>query len=462
MSIGFFTPVVYQKEDKTLSERALEAVDEFFYFGDRFRVQIFEPNATHLRCWAMRQPVGSRRSWSHIAMKVVSYCTLVLPLIALLGKVILRGYLQVSSIQVHAPIQEISPEILRYMASSFLSNSEQAGLDLVARCTHSIYREDRDLIGQFRQFKADITQFAAEHFCPNTFQSHLKTLMTTLFAIPLRYWVPAMNVLMRSFACDDSSPHAILQKHADIASWLATFDPSISSAQIDRFCRYLEQNQFFFRQSPEDRHVAQYPWIGYRAFEQYSLQLPSHQNLIERATTRYLTQMAERYLRVSDNGYDLSNQRILRFRQTHIDASLWFGWDAARDVSLWMSSPPHARNNPETVSMPERVLDVLWTRIQSLRASAITVERPFMVHLNWSEDNRLPFNFALTLAQRITGAQIFLVYRFNTLDPRTLHSLYRKSIGELDRVEKEALAASFPRAVVLDTEENRRRGIFRV
>ena len=67
-SIGFFVPVVYKNQIKTVSQQVLERIDEFFYLGNKFRVSIFAPDAEHPQSWARQNRQNCHRSWTNIAI----------------------------------------------------------------------------------------------------------------------------------------------------------------------------------------------------------------------------------------------------------------------------------------------------------------------------------------------------------------------------------------------------------
>lgn len=149
------------------------------------------------------------------------------------------------------------------------------------------------------------------------------------------------------------------------------------------------------------------------------------------------------HIRAGSNGYPLPGNRTLNFQETAIDPRKWFGFNG-EDSSLW--TQPGAQNG-EIAPMPELLLEVLWTHIQSLRASC--VDRPFMVGMFGRAEAELPNNFTLTLAQRITNADIFLDHE-NTINTEEIEKQnYARCLGDLSNEEKEALAAEhYPNAVV--------------
>lgn len=262
-SIDFFVPVVYNNQIKTIPEQALETIDEYFYLGDKFRVSIFAPDAEHPQSWAMQNRQDRHRSWTNIAIKVASYCTVIIPLVALLVKAILRCYLQVSSIQVQQQFvpssrieARVPTEALQHIGS-FLSYQDQAQLAQVGIFARDIQQYYIDLMAPL---KTEIEALPAGPLADGDFQRLLVGLVTSPAAGHPKHWVPLMDALMGHLGPDDTV-NGIVQKHAHIADLLATTEQPISSDQIYQFCRYLGRKQL----------SKIMPWIGYRTLEQYSL-----------------------------------------------------------------------------------------------------------------------------------------------------------------------------------------------
>lgn len=86
--IDFFTPVVFTNSSKSSEQFLLEAVDSYFYLGGK-KAEVFPnslKNGTELVYLAEK-----KSSFWAAALKVASYCTLILPLLALAVKAVLRS-----------------------------------------------------------------------------------------------------------------------------------------------------------------------------------------------------------------------------------------------------------------------------------------------------------------------------------------------------------------------------------
>jgi hypothetical protein len=393
-SIDFFAPVIYKNPIKTGSEQALEMIDEYFYLGNTSRVTIFAPDSAHPQSWAMKNRHDRHRSWTNIAIKVASYCTVIIPLVALLGKAILRCSLKVSSIKVEqqfVPGIFVPSDVLQEIGS-FLSYPDQGKLAQVAMFTrNAALHAQRYYIKLMAPFKTEIEALPPEPLTDAHFQRLLVELVTSHAAGHPKHWVPLMDSLMGHLG-----PHVtvndIVQKHARIADLLATSKKPISPDKIYQFCKYLGVKQLSKTQ----------PWIGYRALEQYALNPQLDSPSVNQALKEYLTQQANRCITAVSDAFFLPGQRMLNFQTTTIDPRQWFGLNR-EEHSLW--AQPGVQND-QTAPMPELLLDVLWTRIQSLRASCR--DMPFEVSMCGREEAELPNNFTLTLAQRVTNADIFL------------------------------------------------------
>jgi hypothetical protein len=440
-SIDFFVPVIYNNQNKTTSQQILEAVDEYFYFGDKPRVTIFSPDAEHPQSWARQNHQNRHRSWTNTALKVASYFTIIPPLVALATKVLLRRCLQVSSIQVEqafAPNSRIeaklSAEVLRNIGS-FLSHQDQAQLAQVA-----VFARDAALdiqqyyIDLMTPLKTEIEALPAGPLSNADFQRLLVSLVTSPASGHPKHWVPVMDALMGHLGPSDTFD-GIIQKHANIAELLATSAQPISSDQVYQLCKYLGQKQLSKIMS----------WIGYRALEQYSLKPQLNSASVNKALKEYLSRKAKVHIRAGNDGYFLPRNQMLEFQKIDIDPRQWFGLNGEEN-SLW--TQPGAENG-EIAPMPELLLEVLWTHIQSLRTSC--VDKPFMVGMRGRAEAQLPHNFILALAQRITNADIFLDHNHTTIDKAEIEKPnYARSLGYLSDAEKEALATeSYPNAVVV-------------
>ncbi|MGK5594700.1 MAG: hypothetical protein ACSNEK_05000 [Parachlamydiaceae bacterium] len=84
--ISFFTPLMGTSQSQPKWIRATEIVDSYFYLGGR-KARIVSLNGSHLKTeWITSQtPVGI------VALKVASYCTILLPMLFFVAKAVLRS-----------------------------------------------------------------------------------------------------------------------------------------------------------------------------------------------------------------------------------------------------------------------------------------------------------------------------------------------------------------------------------
>lgn len=458
-SIDFFVPVIYSNQIKTLPQQALEAVDEYFYLGNKYPVTIFPPDASHPHALA-RQNRGDRySSWKNVALKVASYCTLIFPLIALSAKVILRWYLQVSSIKIEeAPssggggkfksfdtskaseskktdplktasstglkqgsansslIKEKLPNDILTEIGELLSYKDQGSLAQCAVFTRDIVRNINErYINSMKSFETEIEALPPGQIGTEDLQRLLVGVVTSIAVGHPKYWVPVMDSLMRHVASDNTID-GIIQTHANLANLLATSGTPISSEQIYQFCKYLGQ-----------KHLSQvWPWSSYRALEQYALKLGHCSEGVQRAIKEYLTEQAQVHIKARSEALLLSNNRVLEYKIINIDSRLWFGLNGNGN-SLWVQ--PGAQNE-ETAVMPEMFLDVLWTRIKSLQNAF--QGQVLEVSMQGSAEARLPRNFTLELGCRIVSSSIFLDYNGTIQSDQIQRSMFGQSLGSFD------------------------------
>ncbi|MFI5333927.1 MAG: hypothetical protein ACHQT8_02025, partial [Chlamydiales bacterium] len=341
-SIDFFVPVIYENQIKTLPQQALEAVDEYFYLGNKFHVTIFAANAEHPRSWAVQSSYIRDRSWTNVAIKVCSYCNLIFPLIALLAKAILRSYLQVSSLRmspvesrgIHIPEQQHAPRIEVRLPTrvphQFSSDIEaRLPIDTLQNIVSFLTHQDRGRFAQAALFghhtvqhyneaidplKREIASLPPGPFAGNDFQKFLVPLVISSAAGDPKHWAPLMDALMRRLA-PEKTVDDVLQRHANMADLLVRSEQPISADQLYQFCRYLGQKQL------SERH----PWIGYRALEQYLLKPQLNSEGVNKALKEYLTRQAAKLIRPAAHSLELSNNRSLLYQEADIDPRNWFG-----------------------------------------------------------------------------------------------------------------------------------------
>lgn len=268
------------------------------------------------------------------------------------------------------------------------------------------------------------------------FQQLLVELVTSPAVGHPKHWVPVMAALMKHLGPNTTYYNGIIQKHSKIANLLATSAQTISSQQIYQFCRYLGQKQL------SQNHF----WLVYRALEQYSLKLQPNLEGVNKAIKEYLTNKAKKYITTNNTNWYLTNNRILKVQDTYIDSNLWFGKDGASSSLWWLHMDPA---NRATAPMPELLLDVLWTHIQSLRASC--VDRALVVDMTVRSGSfQQIYNFTLRLAQRITNAGIFVEIYDSQIDRRAVNSQFLiHNHSDLSAQELEELATAYPDAVAI-------------
>lgn len=459
-SICFFTPIVYQTKTKSLSERCLEKADEYFYLGNQPRFAIFDPNVENVPSESLPQ---NFRSWSNIAWKVVSYFTLILPLLALTTKAVLRSSLQIPAIQV---LSEKPPETrtssstqqdLAVEPSPLVpfpeSESEKFPLKQLPTDTLSV-------VGTFLTHE-ELGQFAqASHFTrqvqQDTYQIEMNPLKREIEVLPLgplvdkdferllvallnssavghpTYWTPVMDALL-SHLPPFQTIDELIQRHAKIAQILAKASPPISPYRLSQFCKYLEKKALF----PKPLYQMK-PWIGYRILEQYKRVDETTLTEFQKA---YLKRKAERIIHVREGSCSFfSNSTlkyIINYQQIDIDPTEWFGLDGQAH-SLWEPAQ----------SLPEPILEALWDRIQAL--SSACVDRPFQVSMGRRANANFPLNFTLPLAKRITQEGLFLNH-YGTIEAEGIgSSVYTQSlVGSWEEDPPQLIRTHYPSAIKL-------------
>ncbi len=433
LSIRFFSPITYEKENTTGSERALERVEEYFYLGGKFRVSLFEEKLEggSSRLYAMQNSLDRHRPWTNVAIKVVSYCTVVLPLVALLAKAALRYYLGVYSIKLKGEfafasnIENKLPLDLLRLVVPFLEETDQSRLGATCYLLHNAVQKARDkflrneklLIGRLKALPKMISfpqSFSKEDIAAavKANQDFGSFLVNLIKADSLGYHHRSWRYLMHGFirrTWHDFTIEHLIGGHAVLANFLAQSNKPISSSEIYHFCRYLVEKDtpagfytpfgFLFHAFP--RPIPNIPWIFYRVLEQYSISLKDHAESINRAIKENLALQAKARL-IATKGY--------RTFEVYIDPRDWFGFQGSR-YSLWKSLDFGEENN-QLVSMPNLLEDALFESIVSIKESRPDLQ--FMVSMPRKWEPEVPPNFVLSLARRITNEGIF--FRSNKVD----------------------------------------------
>jgi hypothetical protein len=433
-SIDFFAPVTYNNQTKTISQQALEIVDEYFYLGDKFRVQIFPSNGEHPQFWSNLDRQGCDRSWPNRAIKIASYCTLILPMLGLLIKAFLRLHLQTSTIPMRtqsfavSKMEAMPVAILEQIIRPMLSYKEQGRLAQVGIFSQNVANAVKQrYITMTAPLKQELQALPADQLTRDNFQRLLVGLVTSPAAGHPIHWIPLVKALIGHLPLETDSD--IINTHAYLADLLATAEPPISPSDTYRFLTYLEQEQL-----SDSR-----PWICYRVFEQYLLREELDSASVSKVLKKCLNRKTETYIDIKNVDMFISNNRLLRIVEVCIDTSEWFG-------SSRFAHPLWRQMGAETdviAPMPEILVEVLGTHIQSLRNSVLY--RPFSVKVRGSSD--APYNFLLPLGQHIVNAKIHL-WNAGAFDHDKLGKP-QYGIRNVTYADKlyEKLALEYPRAV---------------
>ncbi len=109
--VGFFTPVKYGKDGEAVKAHGLKGRDvEFFdsYFSLGGKVAIIN------KAVSKKEGTGffikTKEPWYMIALKVISYATLIVPAFMLIGKAIARSMIQYKAHNLFVPSNESAPE----------------------------------------------------------------------------------------------------------------------------------------------------------------------------------------------------------------------------------------------------------------------------------------------------------------------------------------------------------------
>lgn len=429
--IDFFTPVLYDDKNKTLSQHVLEVADEIFYLGGKFRVRVCTSNPEHLVGIQTRQ--DRDRSWFNIALKVALYCTLIFPLIGLAVKATLRLYLEISVIKVQSNILEMQPnriktipKIVWQSIGSFMDAKDEKEFEQSALFAHDAIRSSQQY---FKDFQAEIEALPKGLLQREDFQKRLLKLLNSPDIGYSKYWIPVMNSLMKRVKIGDEI-EGFIQSHSDIADILVQAKEPISPERIYQFCKYMT-----LKYKSNKR-----PWVVYRMFEKY---LKLNQECVQRALQEYLVLAVHNYIGILRQRVagKLPKNRSLEYLEMDIDPRIWFGGNEHRH-SLWVQ--PKAKTD-ETTFIPKPLLEALWSRIQSLRNSY--KDYPFQVTMTQRLESKFPRTFTLQLAQRITNAQIFLVH-VNSVQNKDIQNVhYAQDIYQLSQAKRKRLAKQYPQAV---------------
>lgn len=432
--IHFFDSVIYQGPNKSIAQNMLETVDEYFNLGNKYRVRIFD--AENPEVYGMYDRRERHRSQLNVILKVASYATIVIPLIALLLKAVLRAYLGISSVRLdsfsragQSWIETRMPADLTKQCVSFLSYKDQGQFAQVALfCAEYVRGLQEQYIKWTAPFKGLIPELPLSSPNIEEYRHLILGLITSPAIGHPHYWNPLMDEVLKRFLPKESSGNTIgklIQGHAQIACALAVSETPISSSQLYHFFKYLQSNQLFKFKA----------WVGYRVLEQYMITQGLDYTSAKRVLHEYLTCYAEIYIKAQSFSND-----TLKYKRVEIDPRIWFGLTDS-DQSLL-----RGKTEGEQPSIPEPLLEALWTRILSLRNGCL--DMPFEVGMYGRVEAPLPRNFTLKLAQRITNAEIYL-YSNNTVRKEELEKPeYAGGINRLTKEEEQALIGRYPKASV--------------
>lgn len=107
MDVSFFTAVSFNGQAKSLSEKCLQKVDDYFYLKGK-KAQVIAGRVNGGKMGTVMSNSGCSQSCIQTALKVLSYFTIILPLIFLMAKAILRSLHKFEVIDVK---QELAKEI---------------------------------------------------------------------------------------------------------------------------------------------------------------------------------------------------------------------------------------------------------------------------------------------------------------------------------------------------------------
>jgi len=341
----------------------------------------------------MHDRTERHRSLINVALKVISYATIVIPLIALLVKVALRSYLQISSIQFNTSFASqsrietrVTPAVTKHCIS-FLSYKDQGQFAQVALFARDNVRGlQKRYIDWTAPFKEKISNLPLSSPDIEVFRPIILALITSPAVGHPHYWHPLMDDVLERFLPQEmivGNMDTLIEGHTQIARALAASETPISSGQLYHFCKYLQSNQLTKFQA--------WAWLGYIVLEQYGLNSAS----VKRVLQDYLKRHAENYMNASSTSND-----TIKYRTVDVDPRYWFGVSGVEHSLL------KSKTEGEEPSIPEPLLEVLWTRIQFLRAAHSDL--PFQVGMEGRSEAHLPTNYTLVLAQRITNAEMFL------------------------------------------------------
>ncbi len=89
MKINFFTPIIFENRPKSIGTSIAETIEAYFYFGGKRALVLSRQKGN--KCIEVELQDGYRPPFLSTALKVISYCTIVIPAVALIVKFALRS-----------------------------------------------------------------------------------------------------------------------------------------------------------------------------------------------------------------------------------------------------------------------------------------------------------------------------------------------------------------------------------
>lgn len=505
VEVRFFTPVVFD-DATSFKEKITEQVDEYLNLGNHYRVKIYKPNAERPNTVA-KVEFSNKPSWTNLVLKVISYFTVILPLIALALKYKLRSQLnftppantesasQVNNMLIpivrkvtHSQLEKTIALDLLLQVISFLSFKDKAlfaQTDFFAR--DAIRQEDLYYSQSMLSIRAEIDALlvASGPVHSLTFQRILQQMLSSSTLQDFRtslghpkHWLPIMNQLsQRLLPSINSGVDDFITGHAQIATLIASSTEPMPDANLELFLKYLAKNWLLLTRA----------WIGYRVLEKYLDQPGLEASTVRQVLVEFLSKEVNS-IRVQTKYLDLPDNKILVYKEFDIDPQHWFGFNES-NYSLWV--PQQAQNErielvedevedelaelgedepvelPEGAAplvaaednqpvpvtpIPELLVDIFGTFIQSIKASH---PGPMHIRMIGRFEAELPHDFTLPLAQWITDNEIYL----ETNRTVSTHLLGKPEfVSSITRFEDEKaqLAVKYPGAVHDKDEWSRR------
>lgn len=139
--VGFFTPISFKEINPFFWQKCLEKVDNYFYLGGHKAIFNFDKN---LDCFLIMTNSPSV-SFLEKSIKIVSYCTLIIPVTALIVKIALRVFFSSfvgDSLKVYSPSTNESSKMpndqSKLLNIDNLKNQEDEPFEKSNECGHTV------------------------------------------------------------------------------------------------------------------------------------------------------------------------------------------------------------------------------------------------------------------------------------------------------------------------------------